>query len=73
MTSLIAIAAHPHFERLCTLETERSRLVRRPGGRDLLAANSAACMTAENAIMRATGCTMNEITSAIAMRANGRI
>lgn len=63
-----AIRNHPEFATLVRLETERRRMVRRPGGRSALAANSTACFRAEQVIMRETGCTFNQLTMALAAR-----
>jgi|GEM_PF-5716555 hypothetical protein len=59
------IRNHPAFGRLVQLEAQRRRMVRRPGGRAALAANSAACFAAEQEILRATGCTFNQLTAAV--------
>lgn len=60
------IAQHPAFPRLVKLEAQRRRLVRRPGGRAALAANSTACFQAEQEILRGTGCTFLDLTAAVA-------
>jgi hypothetical protein len=60
-----AITEHPAFARLVQLEAQRRRMLRRPGGRDALAANSTACFQAEHEILRGTGCTFNQMTGAV--------
>jgi len=65
-----SITQHPAFARLVDLEAQRRRMVRRPGGRAALAANSSACFAAEQQILRDTGCTFNQLTAAVA--AGGR-
>lgn len=59
-----AVLAHPDFPALVSLEAERRRMVRRPGGRSALAANSAACMRAEQRIMRDTGASFSTVSGA---------
>lgn len=65
------ITEHPAFCRLVALEAERRRLLRRPGGRAALAANSTACFQAEQAILRDIGCSFNQLTAAV-LTAGGR-
>ena len=62
------IRNHPEFATLSRLESERRRMVRRPGGRAALAANSTDCFRTEQHIIRDTGCTFNELTMALAAR-----
>jgi hypothetical protein len=47
-----AAKAHPAFAELVRLERERRAMIRRPGGRSALAANSRACFNAEATIAR---------------------
>ncbi len=61
-----SITQHPAFSRLVDLEAQRRRMVRRPGGRAALAANSTACFAAEQEILRGTGCTFTQLTAAVA-------
>jgi hypothetical protein len=60
------IRNHPEFTKLVRLERERRQMVRRPGGRAALAANSTECFRAEHAIIRATGCSFIELSAAVA-------
>lgn len=65
------ITEHPAFCRLVALEAERRRLLRCPGGRGALAANSTACFEVEQQILRATGCTFNQLTAAVLTAGRG--
>ena len=60
------ITRHPAFQVLVDLECLRARLLRRPGGRSALAANSTACFYAEQEIIRETGCSFNQLSAAVA-------
>lgn len=60
------IRNHPEFTNLVRLERERRQMVRRPGGRAALAANSAECFRVESIIIRATGCSFIELSAAVA-------
>lgn len=60
-----AIRSHPQFLPLVAMETRRRLVVSMPGGAAELARNSAECFAAEQAILRGTGCTFNQLTSAV--------
>lgn len=60
------IRNHPEFRNLVKLEQDRRRMVRRPGGRAALAANSTACFIAESRIIRDTGCTFIQLSAEVA-------
>ena len=62
---LQVIRQHPQFRPLVNLEARRRRLVQMPGGRDKLAQNADECFRAEARILRDTGCTFSELTSAV--------
>jgi hypothetical protein len=61
----MTIQTHPAFTALVSAEQARRKLVRRPGGRAALAANSTLCFRLEQQIMRDTGATFSELTSAV--------
>lgn len=60
-----AIRQHPQFRALVNLEARRRRLVMLPGGAAELRRNADQCFAAEAAILRDTGCTVDELTSAV--------
>ena len=56
--------SHPAFIALVAAEKARAAMVRRPGGRADIAANSALCMRLEAETLRDTGASFGQISGA---------